>query len=262
MLKDNNIITNALVLSRRIFDNDTIKSSMGKYKVQDICSIKMNNLRCISSQRPRVIAYSTSKVVYIVFRGTSAKDKLHNVQANLRFFQSKNKETQIHSGFLTLFTNIEQDLKKYLKSVGNKKIVFCGASMGAALSLIAVYKLSGDIVPKKNVYNVTFGLPPTGNDEFINMYNSSIQKNKHIHYLLKNDPVSMLSYTTLNLKTPAKFLGYAYINKENIKILIPEHSKIIHHSILEYVYEILGDLNIYYMKIMKMKLMYLVRNSN
>ena len=210
-----------LYLSYRIYDKDGLSDS---------CNLK--NIKCLSRNKPKVILYQQKKNLYVIFRGTSRYDILHNIIKNVKIRLKKfNGETKIHCGFLSLFKKIEKDLFKTIDEYKFSNIIFGGSSLGGAISVLsaAYYKRFNK---SAKVYNITCGLPPIGNNEFIKFYKSNIDGYKH--FVIKNDPITMLNYDSLTFTKITKYLGYKEMPR--YKVLYPKNFKIIHHSLIEYLW--------------------------
>jgi len=133
-----------------------------------------------------------------------------------------------------LYKSCEKNLKAFISTIKNKNIVFCGASLGAAISMVAVVHFPE---LKSRIRHVTFGLPPTGNSNFIKEYLKVTKKGTH--FMISNDPITMMQY-----KKIARIFGYDIISK-GVRILNPVGIRLIHHTMNEYIQILLGSKEIY-----------------
>ena len=209
----------SMVLMYRILDRD---------KLRNICNVK--NINCLSHSKPKLILYQKDDTLLVVFRGTSRLNVIHNVAKNSQIFLTDvGNNVKIHTGFNKIFKKIQHKLYSSIKKYKFKKIVFCGSSLGAALSTIscAYYEKPKNVI----VYNITCGLPPVGNINFIEKYKQNVSK--FVHFVLKNDPVSMLNFRNKKFHRITKYLGYEPMPE--YAILKPVLKKLIHHSMIEYL---------------------------
>lgn len=233
MSKNSSIETKSLLLMYRMIDNKG---------VNDVCL--KTKINCVSFARPKVFLYRDKNELYVVFRGTSRRNLLHNISVN---FTIKTKEIKngikIHKGFYKLYENVKNILTKAIRNEEKKKnrtklktIIFCGPSLGGALSVIASwdFKLNHNIRNLK-IKNITCGLPPVGNKTFINSYTPDIN---HKHFMLYKDPISMLKFRKMKFQGITKRLGYHEM--PYYQILKPIAFTLIHHSMYEYLWVFLN----------------------
>lgn len=147
---------------------------------------------------PWMIA-SDSSFIYVVFRGSSsARDFLTDSRVTTSSF-SVNSVTlgNVHDGFQSLYgrqSNVVSALQTVRNAAPNKKVVFTGHSLGAAMAVLhgIAFSVRNNIVPE--VY--TFGCPRPGDQTFAN---NVISRTHHIRVKNLNDPVTLAPQTTLLL---------------------------------------------------------------
>jgi hypothetical protein len=123
-----------------------------------------------------------------------------------------NENISIHNGFLDLYQLIQNYILikcyNYIDLYPNREIVFCGHSLGGALSSIAALNLK--II--KNNYKITsctFGTPKIGNKNFTKSFNKYI-KNSFV-FINHDDPIPILPYSFNYEYTDCVI----YMNKDN-----------------------------------------------
>ena len=152
-----------------------------------------------------------------------------------------NNNVKIHKGFHDLFLKIESKLTTEIQKqidTNINQIVFCGSSLGAALFVLATWNFKqNNIIHGIAIRNITCGLPPVGNEDFIKQYTKNIV---YKHFILYKDPISMLNFKTLKFTGITKWFGYHQMNTYHI--LNPIVFKLIHHSMNEYLWVYLNTL--------------------
>lgn len=105
-------------------------------------------------------------IAILAFRGTepNLKDIKADIKARLVPFKYNGKTEQIHSGYLSQFDSIREDIVKELAKDEIKKLqlFITGHSLGGALAITAVKFLASDITGAC----YTFGSPPVGTKTF------------------------------------------------------------------------------------------------
>eukprot|EP01114_Cavostelium_apophysatum_P012844 TRINITY_DN2973_c0_g1_i2.p1 TRINITY_DN2973_c0_g1~~TRINITY_DN2973_c0_g1_i2.p1 ORF type:complete len:1229 (-),score=174.40 TRINITY_DN2973_c0_g1_i2:86-3772(-) len=139
------------------------------------------------------------KVIYVAFRGTS---DLKDIMTDASAFTHTNWRGKFHSGFYSRARMIP--LVYYVdKLFSGYKVVFTGHSIGGAVASVVaarlflqLHQLGSDL---SNVYCVTFGQPPIGDEDLANllseMKNPQTQKTVASHfcsYIHPSDPVPKL----------------------------------------------------------------------
>lgn len=133
------------------------------------------------------------------------RDNLYDIYYNNNFQKYKTKFSipKVHAGFYEQYHTIKdiiyQKIHTYLETEENPVIIFTGHSLGGALATIGAACMS--IIFKHRNVNVkcyTYGSPKVGNYEFVNIFNTFV--NKSVRYVNNKDPVPMTPY-----------LGYAHV---------------------------------------------------
>jgi hypothetical protein len=139
-----------------------------------------------------------------VFRGTeSRRDILTDldmirVQMDLDHIDNW-KRPRVHLGFLNQFRTIDnkinKEIKEYIDSKEiehkDKNIIFCGHSLGGALSSLACVEFSQKYKDSKiPIHSVTFGSPRVGNSTFVKLFNKNVTNS--YRFVNDNDPVPLL----------------------------------------------------------------------
>ncbi len=88
---------------------------------------------------------------YFIFRGTEQEQDYFT---DLNFSYSCFGENYYYTGFGQAFTGIESEIRKFLKTRKNLKIINAGHSLGGALATIASYEIPGVVKLR------SFGSPP------------------------------------------------------------------------------------------------------
>ena len=201
----NDILQNSLIISEAVYEDDPCQYLNSERNGHSLKSyMKSQHTECSF-----LIAESADgSSVYISFRGTSNwKDLLKDLEIKLIQVDKVPYFSSFHAGFLEraeifpLAKIINSDLVK------DKTLVFCGHSMGGAVSSI-VYILalqkhrSESNLIFQSIRNVTFGSPLFGDNklaEFIKYQKIDVNMD---HYVHRDDPVPRL----LNLSKFANFL--------------------------------------------------------
>ncbi|MBB6523030.1 lipase family protein [Pseudoteredinibacter isoporae] len=147
------------------------------------------------------------KVAIIAFRGTETKAQ--DMLTDARFLQKpaswmpangeNGEEYKIHTGFAESLDAIWPQLKEKLTSVIAReyKLVFCGHSLGGALSILAAHRLTIELQnheasPTLNISAVfTFGQPRVGNESFMEDVEKKLY-GRYIRSVNNRDVIAML----------------------------------------------------------------------
>tara|TARA_B100000123_G_scaffold267829_2_gene241738 strand:- start:475 stop:1275 length:801 start_codon:yes stop_codon:yes gene_type:complete len=156
----------------------------------------------------QVYIYEYIDTIYVCFRGTdSYQDAKKNLKINLDYFILPNFENgffpSVHKGFLEQFNSVKDFICRNLNK--NKKIIFCGHSLGGALAALASLYFS-------YLYNslefkcITFGSPRVGNYLFSRLFNYRVKT--CYRFINDKDPVPNL----LNFWIYEHTKGYYLLN--------------------------------------------------
>ena len=169
--------------------------------------------------------------LYIVWRGSeSPQDFIKDSQVRKVNFVKDGEK--VHFGFNTAFKSIKEDLYSIISKIKTDKltkVVICGHSLGAALTVLSAYSICNDFPELKPlVKTLTIGCPRVGNSTFKNNYNelvpyslrivndtdlvTRIPKIKYTHIndgLTLNDNGEVISHSSLN---PFRFIWEMFIS--------------------------------------------------
>tara|TARA_B100001093_G_scaffold306156_1_gene292194 strand:- start:148 stop:978 length:831 start_codon:yes stop_codon:yes gene_type:complete len=139
-----------------------------------------------------------------VFRGTeSGRDILTDLNMarmpmDLDHIE-KNKRPWVHWGFLRQFRTVDDKINIAIKEYINNKeiedkdknIIFCGHSLGGALSSLACVEFSQKYKDSKiPIHSITFGSPRVGSKYFAKLFNKNVQTS--YRFVNDNDPVPLM----------------------------------------------------------------------
>jgi len=149
--------------------------------------------------------YIQESTLHIVFRGTQG---FEDVKTDIDEIRSElylgNPEIKVHTGFLTQFNSIKQQLFETIQEHKTTltTIHFSGHSLGAALATLAAGYFSPLIRLDNNIRIVchTIGCPRLGNKGFVKWWADKVDESYRI--LNKHDPVPLVPvnpfYTHIN----------------------------------------------------------------
>lgn len=191
-----NIIHECCKLSQYSYlDPDKIKKKQS-YKFTFIESNQNSFNDC------QLYTFNVDNYFIICFRGTSSyRDLLSDVNILQSDFilpnlQKSDIYPKVHSGFYNQFLSICDRLNNIIKkniNGGIKKLVFCGHSLGGALSTLAslyFYYTYNFKFLELDIYNITFGSPRVGDQLFVSLFNDThISSHRIVH---ESDPVPFL----------------------------------------------------------------------
>lgn len=104
------------------------------------------------------------KSTIVAFRGTtSIKNATQVIKADLGEFRFRQFHGRIHTGAMTVFENLLDDIDHHL--TGRKNILFTGHSLGGAIAVVAAVYIAS-MLPTCNVACHTFGAPRVGDADF------------------------------------------------------------------------------------------------
>ena len=205
-LIDRTCLQNSLVLSQAAYEDDP-KSFLEDSRCQshNFKSVFVSkNLKC----RFLLAEVRDNRTIYVAFRGTSnCDDILTDLDIKLETAENYPWFGLFHRGFLEMAELMP--LMKIINSelVGHKELVFCGHSMGGAVSSIAALYAAA-IEKEQNpsfirkIRNMTFGSPLFGNKQLAKWIKSSRLSVTMQHFVSSGDPVPSL----LNLTQTALYL--------------------------------------------------------
>lgn len=110
--------------------------------------------------------------IYIVFRGTRS---MEDWTVNLQTDQCNHAYGKIHEGFYNLSKQMWRTIATALQANRDKRVVFCGHSLGAAVSTLCAFQFSA-MVPT----NVTFASPRVGDLDFNKYFNLDVPNSYNI----------------------------------------------------------------------------------
>ena len=215
----NDILKNSLILSEAVYEDDPLQYLNNERNSHCLKSfVKSQHTECSF-----LLAESADdSTVYISFRGTSnLEDLVIDLEIKLKRGDKVPSFGSFHAGFLEradLFP-----VAKIIKSdlVTGKNLVFCGHSMGGAVSSIVYIQVALEKIRSErnlrfqSIRNLTFGSSLFGDNalaEFIKYQKIDVNMD---HYVHRDDPVPRL----LNLTKFANFLHTTYASLDsNIKM--------------------------------------------
>lgn len=114
------------------FKSDTIKETFSDFKYK--------NLKIYEKNDVQAYLIEFKNFVIVSFRGTLAYN-WYQIRADLKYWKKKFMGIRAHSGFVDVLNNISDELEADLRKIENKKIIFTGHSMGAALATLMSLKV-------------------------------------------------------------------------------------------------------------------------
>lgn len=142
------------------------------------------NVEFITDRNTQCYAMETDDKIIIAVRGTEVNDS-DDIISDLNFFQSKsNTRGNVHRGFYEDANEIWSEVSHYIsnESRSDKKICFCGHSLGGAIATILASRL-----PFRTSVCYTYGSPRVGNRKW-----TRSQRFAHHRYVNNNDIVPRL----------------------------------------------------------------------
>lgn len=189
----------------------------GSYQDKLIKLITPDNIMSVKSFHknydkniPTGVVIETKDYIMVSYRGTRVTnfwEVFHDSQLHRKNMKFGNQNHLIHSGFITEYNESKASLTKALSEASpNKPIIFCGHSLGGALSNIAAL----DFTTNKVMENVeiggviTFGAPRVFSHRAANFYNRLGLGDKTIRVAQKGDPIPEIAPYTLYKHTGKK----------------------------------------------------------
>ena len=185
------IVENALILSNIVYKTNP-KLSFEKEKT----SMSLAAVTEKSEEQQFLVAQDTdNKEVYIAFKGTDlnqAADLITNIKICIESAESV--EGEFHDGYCKRAENFPLSTILKSKSLSDKNFIFCGHSLGGAVSAIVHLTAFQQIATpgKRWCFNITFGAPLFASrfPEIVNAHNYMF------HFIAENDPIpSALRYS-------------------------------------------------------------------
>ena len=196
-----NKIQHALVLSDAAYKENAqefLEMNLSEHKFNSLVENKFGKCRFLIAET------ENDSTVYIAFRGTKDfEDLLADFSFWLQEAQRSPSSGSFHSGFLEkaeLFPLREFVLSNFIQK---KTLVFCGHSLGGAVSsiiyteLVIIRDRLGNTMTS-DVSNITFGAPLFADTDFREYFTSINTNLEMYHFVVKNDPIpSLLSFGNL-----------------------------------------------------------------
>lgn len=134
-------------------------------------------------------------ITVIAFRGTEPKE-IGDILADLNALPKKSMtDGWVHSGFRGELDKLWNDMLRYLKKNGTKRVYFTGHSLGAAMATIACSRWP----THARLYN--YGSPRAGTMGFADLLDARHESHRFVN---NNDIVT---------KVPMAIMGYRHIGK-------------------------------------------------
>ena len=196
-----NKIQHALVLSDAAYKENAqefLEMNLSEHKFNSLAENKFGKCRFLIAET------ENDSTVYIAFRGTN---DFEDLLADFSFWHQEAQRNpssgSFHSGFLEkaeLFPLREFVLSNFIQK---KTLVFCGHSLGGAVSsiiyteLVIIRDRLGNTMTS-DVSNITFGAPLFADTDFREYFTSINTNLEMYHFVVKNDPIpSLLSFGNL-----------------------------------------------------------------
>lgn len=177
---DKNIAKISLDLITRVIQNIPVVPYLENVEFQEIYYISLDS-------EPFYGIWVTANEIWLSFRGTnSVKEwitdtkvkQLNSLQSKEKYkntpsFMENNQDIMIHDGFLSIFSEIYENVLEILDYYDpNKEKTICvsGHSLGAAMATIVGLELEN--IGYTNTYIYSFGSPRIGNLQLKDYYNS------------------------------------------------------------------------------------------
>jgi hypothetical protein len=122
---------------------------------------------------------------FISIRGTVT---MYDIANDIDFLQVKMDEEDelvkenmyVHKGFYADFREIKTYLRELFTNIQSQQpIIFTGHSRGSAISTFSAMYIK-TLFPELTVYNIGFGCPRLGNEEFVKYYNKTMRENTYL----------------------------------------------------------------------------------
>ena len=130
----------------------------------------------------QAFSWSTNRVQYIVFRGTSG---LRDIIADFDIRRTRFHGAQVHHGFCTQYTSIADQIRSNITSSVHT-IVCTGHSLGGALATLAAIDLHDT---GKRIMCYTFGSPRVGDERMVQLFQDRVHTSFRVFH--ECDPIHM-----------------------------------------------------------------------
>jgi len=159
-----------------------------------------------------------SNSIVVAHQGTSRKnsdsvfndvDFFFDAPSDINFPGAKDVKAKLHGGFQDTFNRTSKSVLDAVEGgiadLNATNVIVTGHSLGAAIGLLDTMFLAKHLDPSINIRTVLFGLPRTGNKEWANFVDKTMQDRKIDFRFFINgaDPVPKLPPTTLGFRHPS-----------------------------------------------------------
>jgi len=185
------------------------------YRTEDavhsaLSDLGMADIAFYSGFSTQAFTASVGETSYLAFRGSEA---VADWLANAKFLPSDREGgVRIHSGFLVALDEVWDDIVAHL--AGAPKLVVTGHSLGAALAIIAAWRLAQAGIPIEAVYS--FGQPRTGHRDFRTSYDA----------LLGEVTFRVINHVDLVTRVALLIQGYRHVGRR----MYFDHEAKFHHD--------------------------------
>ncbi len=168
------------------------------------------NVRFFENKKTHTQAFAISidGAIVVAFRGTETSvfaNLIGDLLTDVNIKTTDFKIGKVHSGFLKSLNSVWNEIASFIQenNDGEKKIWFCGHSLGGALATLAAaqFVFESDNANEQVGGLFTIGQPRTGNKDFVEEFNKRMG-NRTVRIAKNNDPVTMLPFG----------MGYRHIN--------------------------------------------------
>ncbi len=187
---------NELLIEDLINNHPTTNIHIIEFEKEYVTSSKLH-------KEPAGCLIITDDTIFVAYRGTSLskiKEVYNDSRANQIPLEMDTidgpKDMKIHEGFLREFLISESDMIVKLSNYENenRKIVFCGHSLGGATASIAALKLASK--GKENISCITFGTPKVFSKETAQEFDKYVPciRINDVKDPIPNYPIARLNY--------------------------------------------------------------------
>ncbi|MGM9988490.1 MAG: lipase family protein [Bacillaceae bacterium] len=165
------------------------------------------------SKEPFGLVLESKEAVIIAFRGTQSQENLiKDMEIQQILYPLCENAGNVHSGFLSIYTEIRPSLLYYLSSLPKTKpLIITGHSLGGALAILAALDVKVN-TPFEQVIMCNFGAPKVGDKPFVTTYNKHLLNSYRVINLFDGIPLfppsKKLMESLLNEK-----LEYVHVEK-------------------------------------------------
>lgn len=183
-------------------DLSSLAYRQGWYVEEQLENWGFESVRWLDNQSSDTQAFVARRDNFLVvcFRGTSsAKDMLTDLKVRKRSFGDAGR---VHRGFLDASDSSWQAVLDAVNEAGPDLPVFVtGHSLGAALALLAAYRLADAGKSVEGVY--VYGCPRVGNDDYADAYNQKLGTRTFPH----------VNHKDIVTTVPPRWLGYHHVGQ-------------------------------------------------